>query len=95
MKASSMSTMRFLGRVIVNLDTKTRVKRKFLYQKFIDSLITQKPLDMESRDLILTWVLIEALGEPSLKAPGCVTGILQTENWLKVNKFEPVRPGKY
>ena len=46
------------------------IKRHFLSRKFTNSLITQKPLHVRSRNLDSTWLLMNALCKPSLGARG-------------------------
>ena len=36
------------------------------------------------------WVIISGLWKPSLVTPGHVIKMLQAENWLKVDDFEPI-----
>ena len=59
-------------------------KRRFLWRKFIHSLITWKQLNVESWNLCTTWVQMKAL---------CVL-ILEFSEWKKVGKFEPIYLGK-
>ena len=60
--------------------------------KFINSLITQKPLDVKSWNLNTVWLF---LCKPSWAAPGHVTKILQAESGQKVDELEPIYLGKY
>ena len=50
---------------------------------------------MQSWNLDTTWVLIKALCELSLGAPGYVIEILLAKNRLKVHEFELIYLGKY
>ena len=54
-------------------------------QKFINSLITWKLLDMECWNSNTTWVQMEARRLPSLRAPSYVTAILEAENRQRVD----------
>ena len=66
-------------------------KLRFLPWKCINSLVTQKPLDLLNWNLDTMCVLITALCWPSLGAPGPVmTEILQAENGQKVTEFESI-----
>ena len=92
MKASCVRILGILGRMIVNWGTKIR---DFLAWKSIYSLITQKPLDVQSWNFCAMWVLINALCKPSLGVPGQLTKILLAENGQKVNEFEPIHLRNY
>ena len=77
MKELGVPILGISGHVIVHWDTKKKhKKRQFLAWKFINSLIIPKPLDVQSWNLDTMWVVMNALGKPSLGAPGHVTKIL-------------------
>ena len=61
--------------------------------KFINSLITQKSLHVQSWNLDTTLVLMNTLWKPSLVAPDFVIKILQAEKRQKVYEFEPLYLG--
>ena len=61
--------------------------------KFINSLITQKPIGMQSWNLDTIWVFINGSYKPSLEAPDYVTKMLQAKNGKSVDDFEPLYLG--
>ena len=85
-----------LDYVIVNWDTKKYIQKlRVLAWKFINSPLTQKPLDVRSWNLDTMWVLLNAFCKPSLGAPVHVTKISQAENGDKVDEFETIYLGKH
>ena len=90
MKASCVAILGILGRVIVVWDTKKHKKRRFSAWKLINSLTTQKPLDVLNWTLDTMWELMNAYRKPSLGAPGPVPKLLQAENGQTVDEFEPI-----
>ena len=92
MKASCVPILGILGQVIVNWDIK---KLQFLVWKCINSLITQKPLDLRIWNLNTMWFLFNALCKLSWGAPSHLTKILQSKNALKMYEFEPISLGNY
>ena len=93
MKVSYVPISGNLGHVIVNWDTQK--KRWFLAWKFIDSLITHKPLYVQSWNLNTMWVFRNALCWLSLGLPSHVAKISQAENGQTVDEFEPIYLGNY
>ena len=93
MNASCVTILGILGHVIVNWDTKKHKKRRFSAWKFVNSPVTQKPLDVQTWNLDAIRVLMIALRKLSLRVPGHVTKILQVENGQKLtnlNRYIPV-----
>ena len=70
-------------------------KRQFLAWKFINSTITQKPLDVQCWNLNTMWELMNALCKQSLGAPSHLTKMLCTKNGQKVDNFELIYLNKY
>ena len=76
------------------MDPKTDKKRLFLSRNFFISLVTEKMLNVESCNLDTTWVKVESVCVPSLRAPSHVTEISEAENGQKVVNFKVVYLGK-
>ena len=84
-----------LGHMIMNWHTNTYIKsQRFLAWKFINLLVTQKPLGVQLWNLYAMWVHISAWCKPSFRVPSLMTKILQVENGLRVDYFEPIYLGK-
>ena len=69
-------------------------KRLFLSRNFFISLVTKKMLNVESCNLDTTWVEVESICVPSLRASSHVTEISEAENGQKVVNFKVVYLGK-
>ena len=69
-------------------------KRLLLSRNFFISLVTKKILNVESCNLDTTWVEVESVCVPSLRAPSHVTEISEAENGQKVVNFKVVYLGK-
>ena len=86
MKTLCVPILGIAGQVIVNYDTKNRKQqffaRKLLIRLYLENYSTYKA---EIRTQCGTWVLMNALYELSLGAPGNRTEILQAENGQKVD----------
>ena len=95
MIASCVPILATLGHMIVNWDTKNIKNPKFLTWKVIKSLIIPKPLDVPNWNSYTMCVLMNALCQPSLGAPGRVTKIVQAKTVQKVDDFEPIYLGNY
>ena len=88
MKVSCVPILGILGYVIVNLDRKKNIKkRRILDWKFINSLLTQKLLDVQSWKSDTMWVPMNALCKPSLGLPGHVTKTLQPKVGKNLKNF--------
>ena len=77
MKASYVPIFGILDHVNVNGEPKNRKNGNFWVEKSINSLITQKPLDVQSWNLDTTWMLIKAYRESSFGVPGLAEALLR------------------
>ena len=66
----------------------------FWAEIFFISLLTKKQLNVKSWNLDTTWVMINSVWIPSLRASSHVTEISEAENGQKVVNFEVVYLGK-
>ena len=85
------------GRRLRDIDLGTLKPRKncfFWAEIFFISLLTQKTLKVERWNLDTTWVEIESVCVPSLRASSHVTEISEAKKGQKVVKFEVVYLGK-
>ena len=70
MTATCMPIREILGHVIMNQETRSRIKQPFLGPNFINSLIIQQPLHVKSVNFDKAWLQMETFFLPNFAAPG-------------------------
>ena len=76
--------------VIMIWGPQNRQKTAIFEPKFFYFAYNKKMLNVESCNLDTTWVEVESICVPSLRAPSQVTEISEAENGQKVVNFEVV-----